>query len=523
MISHLVARFEQLSDAERALKLNNSLLDGDMIQVQLITFAESVEPVYLKFSNIEHNIERTDFRSIVDAFGDIEMLKHWPDNPSDPQTNGHCYVKYVDPQTAQLALMLNGSKLNSLPIEVAIVQQPPPEERMFMNTLDPNEIKQGLQQVLVQVKGGKGNGIRSSMVEFSAASLNSGDVFVLDAGKIVYQWNGKGATKFEKARGLDIASNIRVKERQGNAKLHVLDEQDEQKNMQEQDLKKIWEQFWTSLCGSASKIAAGKQLVKNEKEGGEDIPFHKMIDERIRLYRIAMTPIRPKKGVVINKPYTNVTLKLVWSHSQPSKALLKSEYVYVVDYFNEIFIWEGKDSKPDQRAFAKRFSMKLQEQDKRPLYCTVTKVLESAETVLFKEKFCDFGGMLPIAVSATDFGAQKAQVQQKKQLSPEEVLKQMTTEKPPQEDMFDDGNGKKTIWRVDGFEKVLVEESLHGNFFSGDSFVILYQYKKKNKDCKIVYFWQGRDSSTNEKGASALLTIDVSKEAGGDALQVYVM
>jgi villin 1/advillin len=38
-----------------------------------------------------------------------------------------------------------------------------------------------------------------------------------------------------------------------------------------------------------------------------------------------------------------------------------------------------------------------------------------------------------------------------------------------------------------------------------------------------VYFWQGRDSSINERGASALLTIDVSKEAGGDALQIRVL
>jgi hypothetical protein len=189
------------------------------------------------------------------------------------------------------------------------------------------------------VKGGKGNAIRSNMVEFAPASLNSGDVFVLDAGKVIFQWNGKDATKFEKARGLDIASNLRVKERGGNAKVNVLDEKDEEKNQSELDMKKLWEQFWTLLAGSPSKIADAKKSVKTQEQGGDDLSWHKLVDERIRLYRISVTPVRPKKGVLVNKPFNNIAVKLVWSHSQPSKTLLKSEYTYVLDYWTELFIW----------------------------------------------------------------------------------------------------------------------------------------------------------------------------------------
>ncbi len=38
----------------------------------------------------------------------------------------------------------------------------------------------------------------------SHASLNSGDVFILDAGLKLYQWNGKDSNKYEKAKALDV-------------------------------------------------------------------------------------------------------------------------------------------------------------------------------------------------------------------------------------------------------------------------------------------------------------------------------
>jgi hypothetical protein len=86
---------------------------------------------------------------------------------------------------------------------------------------------------------------------------------------------------------------------------------------------------------------------------------------------------------------------------------------------------------------------------------------------------------------------------------------------PASDPMFgneDPQSNRIQIWRVEDFEKVPYPADLYGQFFSGDSFVILTSYKKSNKDAYLVYFWQGRDSSINEKGASALLTIDISTE-----------
>ena len=61
--------------------------------------------------------------------------------------------------------------------------------------------------------------------------------------------------------------------------------------------------------------------------------------------------------------------------------------------------------------------------------------------------------------------------------------------------MIDDGRGKVSIWRVEEFTKVEVPPSKYGEFYSGDSYLILYSYVFKNKDCYLIYFWQGRNST----------------------------
>lgn len=59
-----------------------------------------------------------------------------------------------------------------------------------------------------------------------------------------------------------------------------------------------------------------------------------------------------------------------------------------------------------------------------------------------------------------------------------------------QQTMVDDGNGKLEIWRIEDFEMAPVDESMYGQFFGGDSYVILYTYLKNGKENYIIYFWQ---------------------------------
>lgn len=57
---------------------------------------------------------------------------------------------------------------------------------------------------LLHIKGRRN--IRVQQVALSGNSLNSGDVFILDAGRFLYQWNGKGSSNVEKTKALEVCS-----------------------------------------------------------------------------------------------------------------------------------------------------------------------------------------------------------------------------------------------------------------------------------------------------------------------------
>lgn len=76
------------------------------------------------------------------------------------------------------------------------------------------------------------------------------------------------------------------------------------------------------------------------------------------------------------------------------------------------------------------------------------------------------------------------------------------------EEIVDDGSGKVKIWRIENFERVEVEEKMYGQFYDGDSYIILYSYTvpPSTAEKHILYFWQGHHSSQGEKGSSAIET-----------------
>ncbi|XP_052781812.1 gelsolin-like protein 1 [Mya arenaria] len=84
--------------------------------------------------------------------------------------------------------------------------------------VEPTKYKTRLLQVF-----GKGANLTIREVPLNKKSLNSDDVFILDAGTTVWQFNGNNASPFEKARSMEFLQNIEG-ERAGHAKGEVVDE-----------------------------------------------------------------------------------------------------------------------------------------------------------------------------------------------------------------------------------------------------------------------------------------------------------
>ena len=76
---------------------------------------------------------------------------------------------------------------------------------------------------LLHVKGSRN--VRVMEVPVALASLNSGDVFILDDGANLTQWNGARSSKREKSKALDITLAIKNDERGGTSTVSVVDEE----------------------------------------------------------------------------------------------------------------------------------------------------------------------------------------------------------------------------------------------------------------------------------------------------------
>lgn len=77
------------------------------------------------------------------------------------------------------------------------------------------------------------------------------------------------------------------------------------------------------------------------------------------------------------------------------------------------------------------------------------------------------------------------------------------------------------IWRIENFEPVIYPKTNYGKFYTGDSFIVLNTIENK-KDKKLswdVHFWLGLETSTDEAGAAAILTVQLDDLLNGGPVQ----
>lgn len=47
----------------------------------------------------------------------------------------------------------------------------------------------------------------------------------------------------------------------------------------------------------------------------------------------------------------------------------------------------------------------------------------------------------------------------------------------------------RQIWRIEGSDKVPVDPTTYGQFYGGDSYIILYNYRHGSRQGQIIYNW----------------------------------
>ncbi|KDO34602.1 hypothetical protein SPRG_00665 [Saprolegnia parasitica CBS 223.65] len=337
---------------------------------------------------------------------------------------------------------------------------------------------------LFQVKGKRT--VRVNEVPAKATSLTTDDVYVLDMGLELFVFNGATANRQEKAKALDFVRQLNNNERGGRASITFLD--DEPKNAT----------FWKTLGGYLNVTKEGPSDEAAEKAQRESIKLIQLSDASSDLKTTDVTPV---DGIL-------------------TKALLSSDDVFIVDGGNALHVWIGKGASAEERKNGMLYATKYLAQTKRASHTPISRVADGAEGAAFKALFCAWDPPRTIA-----FGAVEAKAPVSPAHAGVNAASLYAASATEDDDMFagQDGSSTVKVWRIEDMEKVEVSPETYGQFYGGDSYVVLQTFTPVNgKPAHVIYYWQGRMSSQDEKAASALWAQRLDDEMGGSPVQVRV-
>uniref|UniRef100_A0A8C4ES46 Gelsolin n=1 Tax=Dicentrarchus labrax TaxID=13489 RepID=A0A8C4ES46_DICLA len=270
-------------------------------------------------------------------------------------------------------------------------------------------------------------------------------------------------------------------------------------------------------CGSQSnrfeKLKAtqvAKGIRDNERSG------------RARVY-VCDEGMEREKMLEVSNANGGMTIALVAAENPFAQSALESGDCFILDHGSDgkIFVWKGKDANMDERKAAMKAADEFIKKMGYPKHTQVQILPEMGETPLFKQFFKNWRDRdqtvgLGVAYIANSIAKIEKVPFDAASLHDSAAM-------AAQHGMVDDGSGEKQIWRIEASDKVSVDPSTHGQFYGGDSYIILYNYHHGGRQGHIIYMWQGMDSSQDEIGACAILGAQLDDELGGGPVQVRVM
>ncbi|PSN34433.1 Gelsolin, partial [Blattella germanica] len=197
--------------------------------------------------------------------------------------------------------------------------------------------------------------------------------------------------------------------------------------------------------------------------------------------------------------------------------MLNTSDCYILDTVTSgIFVWIGKQCTKEEKVEAMKRAQKFLITNSYPAWTKIQRIVEGGEPSTFKQYFSGWRETEDQIASMPepDFDPSSLHAGKIRALA-KSGGKAFGF-------MPDDGSGSVEIFRIENFELAPVDPSTNGMFFGGDSYIIKYTYEKNGRESYIIYFWQGRDSTQDERAASAIHAVRMDDELGGKAVQVRV-
>uniref|UniRef100_A0A669E5A5 Advillin n=1 Tax=Oreochromis niloticus TaxID=8128 RepID=A0A669E5A5_ORENI len=342
---------------------------------------------------------------------------------------------------------------------------------------------------LLHVKGNKR--VIAKEVEMSWKSFNLSDVFLLDLGKTIIQWNGPKSNRQERLKGMLLAQDIRDRERGGRAEIRVVEGDAESSSPQAMELM-------TETLGErtvALKDGPPDEAVDQEQKG------------QLTLYQVSDADGQMRVTEVATRPLV--------------QDLLTHDDCYILDQGGvKIFVWKGKKANKEERQAAMTRALDFIKAKNYPITTNVETVNDGAESALFKQLFQRW----TVKDQTQGLGKvnTKGRIAHVTQEKFDASLMHAQPEVAAQERMVDNGTGQVEVWRIENLELAPVDPQWYGYFYGGDCYLILYTYLVNNKKCYLLYMWQGRHATQDELAASAFQAVSLDQKYNGEPVQVRV-
>eukprot|EP00492_Amphilonche_elongata_P000366 TRINITY_DN1199_c0_g1_i1.p1 TRINITY_DN1199_c0_g1~~TRINITY_DN1199_c0_g1_i1.p1 ORF type:complete len:267 (+),score=58.33 TRINITY_DN1199_c0_g1_i1:34-801(+) len=207
----------------------------------------------------------------------------------------------------------------------------------------------------------KGNSKKQvvNQVPLSVDSINCSDVFVLDLGLQLIQFNGVKASPHEKRAGNMLMNNI-TSERNGKVKdKDTVDKPDEDTSA----CKKFWESLPGDKPDTLPEESCGGKVQKKLSE------FYK--DWTKKLYHVENDTVTQKQEGKLDK----------------SILAKEGDDALIVDTGAVIYLWIGLKSSLQEKGEAMSTAIKMLGDQKRPMETQIVRVIEGKETKAFMKCF----------------------------------------------------------------------------------------------------------------------------------------
>nr|CAD7200995.1 unnamed protein product [Timema douglasi] len=330
--------------------------------------------------------------------------------------------------------------------------------------------------------------------------MNKGDCFILDVGTDIYVYTGQNSKRTERLKAISAANQIRDQDHSGRARVHIIDSFS--------DAGEIAQFFEKLGSGSASEVA-------EEQVGGDDLEFERSQEAVVTLYKVS-----DDSGEM---SMTKVGVKPLHQNQ------LNSSDCFILDTVTSgIFVWIGKQCNKDEKVEAMRRAQRFLTSNNYPAWTTIQRIVEDGEPSAFKQYFSGWRAAADqIGLGRVYTREQIAAAMPEEDFDPSSLhtsrLRLLAKNSGHAFGfMPDNGTGSVEIWRVENFELVPVDPENYGFFFGGDSYVVKYTYEKNNRQNIIIYYWQGRESTQDERAAAAIHAVRLDNEVNGKAVQVRV-